>query len=110
MCVHPKTYTKLALQVGALFSGLYVLCFFWPTIRGLSAELSALHFQMWQIAFFGYTGMNIASFVAGFVQAFVWGVIAVVVWKLAGICCGGHRGAVLAGDGSSSKEGGACCK
>lgn len=109
MCVHPKTYTKLALQVGALFGGLYVLCFFWPAVRGLSAELSALHLQMWQIAFFGFSGFNVASFISGLVQSFIYGLIAVGVWRLAGLCCGGHGGAVTS-SAETEKEGGACCK
>lgn len=120
MCVHPKTYTKLALQIGALFVGLYVICFFWPTIRGLDAELSALHYKMWQIAFLGFTGFNAASFIAGLAQAFVWGLIAVGLWRLAGICCGtvGHRGGLSphtehtehtehSGHGGDGKDG--CC-
>ncbi|MDO8505945.1 MAG: hypothetical protein Q7S48_05235 [bacterium] len=108
MCIHPKTYKKLALQVGALFSGLSVLCFFWPMIRGLSPELMTFHYQMWQIAFFGYTGANVASFISAVVQSFIWGVIVVGVWKLAGICCkGGGHGQVSVADG---KEGGDCCK
>ena len=88
MCVHPKTYSKLALQTGLLFGGLYVLCFLWPWMRGLNAELSALHFKMWQIAFFGYTGMNVMSFIVGLVQSFIWGAVAVGVWRLMGWCSG----------------------
>ena len=109
MCVHPKTYSKLALQVGVLFGGLYVLCFFWPSIRGLSAELSALHYQMWQIAFLGFSGFNVASFISGLIQSVIWGVITVGVWRLAGLCCGGHGGG-SATAGGAEKEGGACCK
>lgn len=110
MCVHPKTYSKLALQVGVLFGGLYVLCFFWPAIRGLDAELVALHFKMWQIAFFGFSGFNAASFISGLIQSFVYGLIAVGVWRLSGLCCGGHGGGAKSGSDSAEKEGGACCK
>ena len=108
MCVHPKTYSKLALQVGALFGGLYVLCFFWPAIRGLDAELSALHLKMWQIAFFGFSGFNVASFIFGLVQSVVWGVIAVGVWRLAGVCC--NRNGHMQASSEEGKEGGHCCK
>ncbi len=108
MCVHPKTYKKLALQVGGLFAGLAVLCFVWPIVRGMDTELATLHTQLWSIAFVGYTGFNITSLIAAVVQSFVWGVIAVGVWKLAGICCagGGHAEA----SGSDAKESGDCCK
>ena len=110
MCVHPKTYKKLALQVGALFAGLSAICFVWPWIRGMDAELSALHYKMWQMAFFGYTGFNLASFIAAVVQSFIWGVIAVGLWRLAGVCCEG-KGSVSVAEGVG-KEGGHCgsCK
>lgn len=109
MCVHPKTYSKLAVQVGMLFGGLYVLCFFWPAIRGMDAELAALHWKMWQMAFFGFSGFNVASFISGLIQSFIFGLIAVGVWRLAGLCCSGHSGAGASG-GEAEKESGACCK
>ncbi len=105
MCIHPKTYKKLALQVGALFAGLAVLCFIWPIVRGLDAELSTLHMQLWSIAFVGYTGFNITSLIAAVVQSFIWGVIAVGVWRLAGICC-----SASSRKGGASSSGGECCK
>ncbi len=108
MCVHPKTYKKLALQVGALFAGLAVLCFIWPSVRGFDTALTTLHTQLWSIAFVGYTGFNITSLIAAVAQSFIWGVIAVGVWKLAGICCGG--GGHANAPGEVEKADGDCCK
>ena len=108
MCVHPKSYKKLALQVGALFAGLAAICFVWPWIRGMDAGLSALHYQLWKMAFFGYTGFNLVSFIAAVAQSFIWGMIAVGVWRLAGVCCDGKGSA----DASVSGTGDHCgnCK
>lgn len=108
MCVHPKSYTKLAMQAGLLFAGLSVLCFIWPAIRGLDAELTALHTKMWTIAFFGYTGFNLTSLIAALIQSFIWGVIAVGVWRLMGFCVV-EKGAE--GEKHEHAEGGGtCCK
>lgn len=107
MCVHPKTYKKFALQVGSLFALAFVACFAWYWIRGGGAELQTLHLNSLKLAFFGFTGMNLASFVAGLVQSFIWGLIAVGLWRLAGICCGfpGHKSGATADHGD-----GECCK
>lgn len=95
MCVHPKTYKKFALQVGGLFALAFVACFAWYWIRGGGTELQTYHLNGLKLAFFGFTGMNLASFIAGLIQSFIWGLIAVGLWRLAGICCGtsGHKSA-----------------
>ncbi len=104
MCMQHKSYSRFALRVGLWFVGIYALCFVWPWIRGLNVELSALHYQMWQIAFFGFTGFNLGSFIVGLMQVFIWGLIAAGLWKLAGFCCGCERDKVQ----TAESHGGHC--
>jgi len=69
-------------QVGLFFSFLFVLCFAWYYVRGGNTELLKLHNNLFDLSFFGWSGMNITSFILGFVQVFVWGYIVVTLWRL----------------------------
>lgn len=91
-----RSYTRLAMRVGIFFGLAFAVCFMWYWVRGGGTEVQAYHLLGLKLAFFGFSGMNLISFVAGAVQSFVWGLIATGLWRLAGICCGSsasHGGA-----------------
>lgn len=81
MCCTSKKSGGLGWTLSVLFAVLYVLCFVWYWIRGGDSALQEFHLNSLRLAFFGFTGMNAASFIAGLVQAFIWGWIVAVIWK-----------------------------
>mgnify|MGYP005645931203 CR=1 FL=1 len=73
------------VRFSLFLSVLFAICFAWYWIRPVGQEL---HMQMLEISYFWFTGMNFWSFVAGFVQTFIWGWILIGLWHLVvGGCC-----------------------
>lgn len=70
-------------KIGLFLVVLFVLCFLWYFFRPVE---QVLHLGLLKISFIGYTGMNFSSFLAGFVQSYIWGYIGVGIWMLVGCC------------------------
>ena len=83
------SYLGCANKVGLFFIILFALCFFWYFIHPVEQEL---HLSSLKLAFFGYTGMDVKSFILGAIQVYIWGYIAVGAWRIVschncGSCC-----------------------
>jgi len=78
-----SNFWRTGTKLGLFFVVIFTVCFIWYFLRGGSAELRQLHNDLLALAFFGWTGMNFFSFVLGLVQSFIWGYIAVALWKIA---------------------------
>lgn len=76
-------YWQCANRWGLFLAVLFVLCFIWYYLR----PDPELHFRLLRQAFFGYSGMNPASFILALIQAYIWGYIGVGVWYLVGGRC-----------------------
>lgn len=79
-------FWKCGTYVGFFLAVLFVVCFAWFYIRGGSSEIKELHNNLFVLSFFGWSGMNAASFFFGLVQSFIWGYIATGLWYLVGCC------------------------
>ncbi len=77
-------WIKQGTKVGVFFVILFIICFGWLYLRGGSFEIRVLHNNLLILSFFGFSGLNFSSFVAGVVQSFIWGYVAVALWRLAG--------------------------
>jgi hypothetical protein len=91
----------MAPRVGLFFAVLFVLCFLWYFIHPAQQDLMLAKMQ---IAFYGFSGMNLLSFVFGLVQSFVYGVVLFGLWHL--IVQGGCKKACGSGC-ETEKE---CCQ
>lgn len=89
MCCTTKKSNGLSWALSILFVVAYLICYVWYWLRPDPA-VQELHTNLLKLAFFGFTGMNAVSFVAGLVQVFIWGWIVAVIWKPlhAKFCCG----------------------
>ena len=67
-----KQATRVAVFLGILF----ILCFIGYYVRGSQA----LHLQMLSLTFWGFSGMNVESFVSGLVQTVVAGYVGYGLW------------------------------
>jgi len=76
-------YWKCSNSVGLFFVLLFVICFAWFYINPAEQDL---HMRLFKLSFFGYTGMNLVSFLLGAVQAYIWAYIGIGVWSLVGCC------------------------
>ncbi len=68
---------KFGLTLSTFFAIGYVLDFAWHFL--LSDASRDLYLQLLQIMYIGFTGFNVASFILGLVQIYIWG------WVIAGI-------------------------
>ncbi|MEW6610427.1 MAG: hypothetical protein AB1352_02240 [Patescibacteria group bacterium] len=70
---------KVAGWTVSVFSVLaYALCFLWAfTLAGGQRDL---HIEQLRMAYLKFAGLDVASFLSGLVQTFVWGWIAAVVF------------------------------
>jgi len=77
-----STYSPTQWSKGfALFGGIaFIACFLWSYTIGDTA-LHSLHVDMFRMSFFAFSGINIASFIAGLIQSILWGLIS--GWALA---------------------------
>ena len=78
------SYLQCANRAGLLLVILFVLCFVWYYIRPVEQEL---HLKLLKLSFYGFTNMNVGSFILGVIQSYIWGYIAVGAWQLVGCCC-----------------------
>ena len=77
---------KFANHVGLFFVVLFVVCFAWSFINPAQHEL---HVQLFEVSYLWFDGMNLASFVSGAIQTYIWGYVVVGAWLLSGGC---HKG------------------
>lgn len=76
-------YWKCANKIGLFFVSLFLLCFVWYYIRPVEQDL---HLRLFRLSFLGFSGMNLASFILGAIQTYVWAYIVVGLWRLFGCC------------------------
>lgn len=79
-----KDLIKPGCRVGCFLALLFVACFAWFWIRPVH---QGLHMQLMELSFFGFSGLNFMSFLAGLIQSFIWGSVGVALWRLSGECC-----------------------
>ncbi|PIR77116.1 MAG: hypothetical protein COU30_04225 [Candidatus Magasanikbacteria bacterium CG10_big_fil_rev_8_21_14_0_10_38_6] len=70
-------------SIGLFLVILYVICFAWYFIHPVEQEM---HMQMFRLSYFGWSGMNVGSFILGAIQTYIWGYIGVGIWHLVGCC------------------------
>lgn len=71
-------------RVGLFFVILFIVCFVWFYLRA-GSDSEPLHNSLLALSFFGWSGMNLVSFILGLIQSFIWGYLAVALWRLSGI-------------------------
>ncbi|MBI4427278.1 MAG: hypothetical protein HY569_02250 [Candidatus Magasanikbacteria bacterium] len=76
-------YWRCANRIGLFLALLFILCFTVHYFRPVDAELRVKLFQM---AFFGFSGMNFVSFVLGLIQSYIYAYIGLGLWFLVGCC------------------------
>lgn len=81
--VEKCNYWKCANRIGLFLAILFVLCF--ARLAWYPVE-SGLHLSMLKLTFFGFSGVNFASFVLGIVQVYIYAYIGVGIWQLVGCC------------------------
>ena len=69
---------KFGLTLSTFFALGYVVDFLWHLT--LSTGEKDLYLELLQIAYLGFTGFNVQSFIVGLVQIYIWGWIAAVVF------------------------------
>lgn len=79
-----KNFWKQGSRIGVFFVILFVICFAWFYVRNGGPELKELHSSLFALSFFGWSGMNIVSFLLGIAQSFIWGFVLVILWDLSG--------------------------
>lgn len=70
---------QVAFSLAILFAIGFVVCYFW-VYKSTDPDLVNMHLGMLKISFFGYSGMNFASFILGLIQSFIWGILVGVVF------------------------------
>lgn len=77
------SYLKCANRIGLFLAILFALCFVWYFIRPVGQEI---HLAMFRMSYFGFSGMNLTSFIFGAVQTYIWAYIILGIWRLVGCC------------------------
>ena len=77
-------FIKKANQLGIFLVLLFVICFFGYYLKGQTE----LHLQLLRLTFFGYSGMNVVSFILAAIQAYVAGYVLVGLWQVAAMVSG----------------------
>lgn len=77
------SYKTCANRIGLFLAALFVVCFIWYYLRPVE---QGLHLSLFKMSFFGFSGMNVRSFILGLIQSYIWGYIGVGVWWLIGGC------------------------
>jgi len=70
---------RLAHKLGLFFILLLILCFIWYAIHPVQREL---HMGLFEVSFYGFSGMNVVSFILAAVQVYIWGYIFVGLWGI----------------------------
>lgn len=68
-----------ANRLGVFLLFLFILCFIWYY---LMPSGRTLHEQLLKFTLFGFSGMNLASFILAAIQSYLWGYIFLVLWNL----------------------------
>ncbi|MEK9183315.1 MAG: hypothetical protein AAB849_02290 [Patescibacteria group bacterium] len=76
-------YGKCANSIGLFLAILFVLCF---AKLAWDPTESDLHLRLLKLTFFGFSGVNVASFILGLAQSYVAAYIGVGIWQLVGCC------------------------
>lgn len=84
-----KKLINFGNQIGFFFILLFVLCFAWFWLHPVHQEL---HKQLLELAFYGYKGMDLTSFIFGVIQSYVWGYVGVAIWCLSSCCTKNRNG------------------
>ena len=82
------SYLKCANRISLFLVVLFIVCFFWYYIRPIEQDL---HLRLLRLSFFGFSGMNISSFIFGAIQSYIWGYIIVGLLRLVGCCRNGDN-------------------
>lgn len=77
-------YWKGANRLGLFLVILFIICFVWYYLRPVEQEL---HLKLLKMIYFGFSEMNLTSFILGLIQSYIWAYIIVGIWRLAGCCC-----------------------
>jgi hypothetical protein len=81
-CCNQNDYWYHANKIGLLFILIFAVFFFWPYFHPQGMLLQS---QLMDLSFFAYSGLNWSSFVAGIIQAYFWGYIVIIMWKIVSI-------------------------
>jgi len=73
-----SNYWKCANKVGLFLVVLFAICFAWYFINPVEQEM---HLAMFKMSYLGFEEMNAAGFLLGAVQTYIWGYLAVALWK-----------------------------
>jgi len=74
---------RCANSIGLFLAVLFIICFAWFYIRSAEQEL---HLSLLSLSYFGFSGMNLTSFISGLIQTYIWGYIIAGIWQLVGCC------------------------
>ena len=72
-------YLKQSHKIGIFIALLFVVCYIWFFIN---PDGRILHKELFRLSFLGFQEMNFVGFILGLIQSYIWGYIAVGVWKL----------------------------
>jgi hypothetical protein len=75
-------FFKFSNRIGIFLAMLFAVCFVWYYIRPIEQDL---HLKMFRLAYFGFEEMNLASFLAGAAQSYLWAYVGVGLWQLVSI-------------------------
>lgn len=74
-----KGFVKHSNHLGVFLALVFIGCFLWYWIHPVQQDF---HLKFLQSAFFGYTDMNITSFILGLIQSYIYGYIFTALWDL----------------------------
>jgi len=83
------SFLKCANSIGLFLVALFAICFLWYYIRPVE---QVLHLKLFRMAYFGFRGMNVVSFVLGAVQTYIWAYVAIGIWQIVGCCFKAGKG------------------
>lgn len=76
-------YWVCANRIGLFLVILFVICFIWYYI---GPGDKSLHLRLFQLSFYGFSGVNFGSFILGAIQSYIWAYIGLGIWQLVGCC------------------------
>lgn len=74
-----KSFLKHGNHIGIFLALIYIIAFAWYWVHPVQQQLNM---QSFELSFFGFTGINGASFFKGLIQTYIWGYILVALWNL----------------------------
>lgn len=76
-------FWRCANRVGLFLLILFVICFVWHYVYPVDNDLRVKLFKM---AYPGFSGMSLGSFVIGAIETYIYAYIGVGLWYLVGCC------------------------